>query len=131
MLVFDTQYRYAGDYDLMLRLVNAGLKVLHIPRYLALFGVDGTNLSSTAQLAEEAEIIRARHGAFRSKTSRMTVALLRCAERLANGCYRHDELTYDVALDDKPTYRRFTKESTGFRFPYTAPVAGRPARRVK
>ena len=123
LLVFDTRYRYAGDYDLMLRLVNAGVKVLHIPSYLALFGVDGTNLSGTVELAEEAEVIRARHGAFKSRTARMAVALLRCVERLANGCYRNDDLTYDFALDEKPTYRRFAKESAGFRFPYTTPHA--------
>lgn len=117
-LSFDIRYRYAGDYDLMLRLVDAGLKIAHLPRYLALFGADGNNLCFTPQLAEEAEIIRVRHGAFQSKTARRAVALLRCAERLAAGCYRRDELAYDFALDEKPAYRRFERKLIGFRFPY-------------
>jgi hypothetical protein len=102
----------------MLRLVNAGLRIVHIPRYLSLFGVDGANLSMSPRMLEEAEIMRAEHGAFRSKVARRAVAALRCVERLAAGCYRRDELTYAFALDETPAYKRFEKIPAGFRFLY-------------
>lgn len=115
-LVFDTRYRYAGDYELMLRLINGGLLTTHIPAYLSLFGADGNNLGNSPQLATEAEVIRTLNGAFKSKTLRTVVALARCIERLATGCYRRESLTYDFAVDEKPAYKRISNAHAGFRF---------------
>ena len=117
-LRLDTTYRVAGDTELILRLLDEGAVCHHIPRYLSLFGVDGRNLSLSEGMARECAVIQRNHGAYRNPWARKLVHAARTAERLVTGCYRSDTITYDYAVDDQPTYRRFADVPVGFRFTY-------------
>jgi glycosyltransferase involved in cell wall biosynthesis len=57
LLRLDSRYRYAADMDLILRLLNAGKRIIKVPQYLGLFTLDGSNLSYHPQmLVETADI---------------------------------------------------------------------------
>jgi glycosyltransferase involved in cell wall biosynthesis len=116
MLRFDDKLRYAADKDLMLRLHAAGIPIVHVPRVLAIFGIDGTNLSTHDQMSVEAEQVRLRHGALRSAMLRRLVLLGRSAERLMAGGYRRQDFDYRFALDEQPSYRDFTARGLGGRY---------------
>ena len=106
-LTLDAEYRYAADKDLLLRLASGGAIIRHIPQYLSVFGIDGTNLSSHAQMSHEAEKIRLAHGAFRSDVLRNALLLGRRFERLLRGAYRPPGIAYSYATDELPTYKEF------------------------
>lgn len=115
-LQFDPALRYAADGDLMLNLAARGARIAHLPGYLALFGLDGTNLSGHARMAEEAEFVRRRHGALVSPLLRAGVLGMRRAERLVRGGYRRDSLAFDFAEDAQPCYRRVVATQVGGRY---------------
>jgi glycosyltransferase involved in cell wall biosynthesis len=102
-LRLDERYRYAGDMDLMLRLARAGALIEHIPQYLSLFGIDGTNLSTHAKALAETDEIARRHGG--APRMRHVALALRRIERLVRGGYRAKSVRYQYALDEVPTYR--------------------------
>jgi len=124
LLRLDSQYRYAADKDLILRIAATGAVIRHIPAYLSVFGVDGTNLSTHPQMKQEAEAIRLAYGAFRSKTLRHLVLVGRRFERLFNGSYRRDGICYRYAVDDAPSYVEVTASKLGGRYSL-ADVEGR------
>jgi len=115
-LRFDDGLRYAADKDLMLRLHAAGFPIVHVPRVLAVFGIDGSNLSTHPQMAEEAELVRKRHGALDSRVLRRFVMLGRTAERLVGGGYWRHDFAYRYAVDERPHYRNFTGRRLGGRY---------------
>ncbi len=119
LLRLDSRYRYAADMDLMLHLLSARKRIRHIPFTLALFGVDGSNLSSTQApaIAREAEMIRQTYHAV-SRPLRVPYRALRCLERLVRGCYRTRAVSYDFALDEVPHYRHIPATRVGFRFTF-------------
>ena len=84
LLRLNSKYRYASDKELILRIASAGKLIAHIPEYLSVFGIDGTNLSTHRQMTEEAEQVRLAYGAFRSNVLRQIVLLGRRIERLLN-----------------------------------------------
>jgi len=105
LLEFDTSYRVAGDMDLALRLLAAGCRFLHIPHYLALFTVTGTNLSLDPRMVEETEAIRDRHGQNPCCIVRRAIMFGRHVEKLVRGCYAMGRVSYEYALDEEPRYR--------------------------
>lgn len=115
-LNFDTQLRYAADKDLLLRLAARGVPMLHLPQYLALFGIDGSNLSSHDGMLREAEAVRQRHGAFDSALLRQTVLALRRVERLCRGAYARRSLNYAFATDEVPHYQEQHASHVGGRY---------------
>lgn len=116
LLRFDEALRYAADKDLMLRLNNAGVPIKHVPRVLAIFGIDGTNLSTHEQMAVEAEQVRLRHGASRSRLIRRLLLIGRSAERLISGGYTRCDFSYRYAIDEQPSYRDFSARRLGGRY---------------
>lgn len=116
LLRLDSQYRYAADKDLILRIAATGAVIRHIPEYLAVFGVDGTNLSTHPQMQYESEAIRLAFGAFRSKTLRKLVLVGRRIERLFNGSYRAESIRYRYAVDETPRYVEVTASRLGGRY---------------
>jgi len=118
LLEFDTTYRFAGDMDLVLRLTGAGCRFVHIPHYLALFTVTGTNLSLDPRMEEEAEAIKNRHGQSPSRIVRRTIMFGRHVEKLLRGCYTRDRLAYEYALDEEPHYRHVESGSVPSLFTY-------------
>ncbi len=119
LMRLDNRYRYAADMELMLHLLSEKTRVRHIPFPLALFGVDGGNLSSTqaSVMAQEVESIRQTHHAL-PRPLRGLYRALRCLERLARGCCRTRTVSYDFAWDEEPHYRRIPPTRVGFRFSY-------------
>ena len=62
---FDTSYRSAADYDLLLRMIAAGAKGCFVPLTFTTFTLGGFSFSEeNAKLIEE-ECIRALHGFYR------------------------------------------------------------------
>lgn len=116
LLRLDSQYRYAADKDLVLRIAASGAVIRHIPDYLAVFGVDGTNLSTHPQMAQEVEKIRLTHGAFDSKFLRRIITVGRHVERLLNGGYRAETIRYRYAIDEAPHYVEITAKKMGGRY---------------
>jgi glycosyltransferase involved in cell wall biosynthesis len=119
MLCLDTSYRFSSDTDLILRLLDAGIKFGHIPEYFSLFGVeDGRNLSFNPNMGLETEEIQMKHGANAWKFMRKVARLSRCLERLFRGCYQPGPVTYKYALDEVPNHANMEHPRLGFRFTY-------------
>jgi len=116
LLRFDDSLRYAADKDLMLRLHAAGIPIVHARSVLAVFGVDGSNLSTHPQMEAEVELVRRRHGALTSRALRRVVMLGRTAERLVSGGYRRHDFAYRYAVDERPLYRDITARRLGSRY---------------
>ena len=118
LLIFDTAFRLAGDFDLMLKLLCAGKIVRHIPAYLSLFTNDGNNLSTRRanDMRAETQTIRARYGGHNHPVIRRLFLVDRWIRRLLAGCYRFDTLSYGYAVDEKPAYVLKTARAVGFRF---------------
>lgn len=104
-LRLDIRYRYAADMDLVLRLLESGVRHLKLDDYLSVFTVDGTNLSCHPKMLEETADIQRRYGAFRSPLLRRAVTLGRYIERLFTGSYRKVDVGYAFAQDENPTYK--------------------------
>lgn len=104
LLTLDTQYRYAADKDLILRLDAAGARIAHVPRCLSIFGIDGENLSTHPRALEENEAVRVAHGALQPSWLRPALTVGRRVERLLRGAYRTEELQYQYAIDEHPNY---------------------------
>lgn len=116
LLTLDARYRYAADKALVLGLLDAGARFAHLPEVLALFGVDGNNLSTHPRMHEEAEAIRLAHGAFRLKPLRLLASAGRRTERLLRGAYRPSDLRYRYALDEVPNYADYHARRVGGRY---------------
>ncbi len=115
-LWLDTQYRYAADLDLLLRLAGAGVVIRRIPHFLSIFGVDGDNLSTHARNLEEAEAVRRRHGASRRRAIRGIAIAARRLERLLTGAYRPGRLRYAYATSEVPEYTDFEARNMSGRY---------------
>lgn len=119
LLRLDTRYRYAADKDLILRISSAGAVIRHIPDYLAIFGIDGTNLSTHPQMAKEVEAIRTGYGAFSSLALRRLIMAGRHVERLFSGGYQKRTFHYRYAIDEVPHYVDMTATKLGGRYTLT------------
>jgi glycosyltransferase involved in cell wall biosynthesis len=127
LLKLDSRYRYAADKDLVLRLMAAGVRLQHLPLVLAVFGIDGSNLSTHARMEEEAEAVRLAYGGLRWRPLRALALAGRRVERLLNGSYRALDIEYRYALDEVPHYARFRARGLGGRYTL-ADTAGRAER---
>lgn len=116
LLALDIRYRYAADKDLVLRLHDAGVRFLHVPEVLSVFGVDGNNLSTHAGMEQEAEVIRLRYGALRWRPLRAVALGARRVERALRGGYRRSDLQYRWAMDEVPHYADYLARGLGGRY---------------
>jgi len=116
LLRLDTGYRYAADMDLMLRLCDAGARIRHLPDYLAVFGIDGSNLSTHPQAIEETQRIRRQYGGSGSSLVRAMMLVGRRIERLVHGCYRPEDVSFLYANDEVPHYLRIQSSRIGGRY---------------
>ncbi len=116
LLRLDDAFRYAADKDLVLRLMDAGVRFAHLPEVLAMFGVDGNNLSSHDGMKREAEAVRLAHGALRWQPLRSVAFAARRIERLLRGAYQAQQLDYDFAVDETPSFVRYRATGLGGRY---------------
>jgi hypothetical protein len=107
LLRLESNYRYAADKDLILRLAAAGAVIRHLPEYLAIFGIDGRNLSTHARMKVESEAIGRTHGAVRFRPLRQVFMAARRVERLLRGAYRPQPVRYSYAVNEVPDYVEF------------------------
>jgi len=117
-LRLDNQYRYSSDADLVLRLLEHGVKFGHISRFLSVFGVAGGNLSFSPAMKDESDGIKRKFGMLRSPWARRAVMTARHVEKLLRGCYRPVPASFQFALDEVPNYREVDMPSVGTRFEY-------------
>jgi glycosyltransferase involved in cell wall biosynthesis len=116
LLRLDSRYRYAADMDLVLRLQAEGVRFAHLAEPLALFGIDGSNLSTHEGMAKEAEALRLAYGGLRHKPLRALPLAMRRVERLWRGAYRKETVEYRFALDEQPQYKGFRSTGLGGRY---------------
>ena len=116
LLCFDTHYRYAGDMDLMLRLEKNGTRMLHLPDYLSLFGIDGSNLSTHAGMAKETRAVQLKYGGSYNPLVRQGWLAVRRLERLWRRAYWPDSHEYPFAVDEVPSYRNVLARGVGGRY---------------
>ena len=116
LLKLDSRYRYAADKDLVLRLLARGVRFKHLPQVLALFGVDGHNLSTHERMAQEAEQVRLEHGGLRWRPARALALAGRRLERWCRGSYRAQDFEDRYALDEVPHYAQFRARGIGGRY---------------
>lgn len=117
-MAFDPGYKNAGDVDLVLNLFDRGAVFFQLNAYLALYGVDGNNISITPRMHEELASVRHKHGALPMRWLQQLVLAGRYAERLIRGCYRADMVTYPFALNEKE-YKTIAPRKAGSRFTYS------------
>ena len=117
-LVFDTNYKLAGDMELVMRLLDRGYKPFHINSYLGLFGADDGNLTVSQSDLNWQETARlwAEYGGSNNTLVCKAMKTLRWIERFFSGCYRSDDLSFDYVLDEIPNYRRVEADRVTFRF---------------
>jgi hypothetical protein len=128
LLRFNPAYKLAGDMDVVLSLLECGLKVMHIPAYLALFTAGRGNLSTLPLMETETLAIRRAHGAMPGRLTQRLVMCGRYLERGVRGCCRPADLTFRFALDEKPTYRTVVAKRVGWSFSHER--AGHQVRRM-
>jgi glycosyltransferase involved in cell wall biosynthesis len=116
LLILDSKYRYAADKELILRLAASGCVIAHIPKYLSIFGIDGTNLSTHQQMEIEAEKIRIAFGGMRYRPLRKLVMVGRSLERLIRGAYWRTPITYRYARNEIPQYLEISADKLGGRY---------------
>lgn len=115
-LQLDSRFRYAADKELMLRLASTGAVIKHLPGYLSVFGVDGTNLSTHPQMEAEIESIRLANGAFHNRRLRDLLLIGRHLERFFRGGYKRQAIRYLYAMDATPNYIQYESKSLGGRY---------------
>ncbi len=117
LLKLDTSYRYAADAELIIRLLDNGVRFAHYPEYLSMFrSRPGGNLSCSQQMTFEMDEIQKKYGQLKSQLVRTGIRYLRYTERLLRGKYRKDHLAVALAMNEKPEYKRMHVEGVGFRF---------------
>jgi len=119
LLDFKPRYRYAGDMDLVLRLLGKHIRIAHLDAYLSLFGMNGENLSTHLRMERETRDIHLEHGAFRFRFLRRLMMAARHVERWSEGCYRHEAVSYRYAENERPDYRNVGPTKVGGRYSWT------------
>lgn len=106
LLRFDPSFKSAGDREMIIRMLKAGVRCVYLDEFLSLFGAHENNISADDELsAKEARRIRELFGYSESRLLRSVWQKLRWAERLARGQYGPISLEYSFALDEQPTTR--------------------------
>lgn len=116
LLRLDSRMRYAADKALVLHLLDRGARFHHLPEVLAIFGVDGGNLSTHRGMEQEAEAVRLAHGAYRWRALRAAALASRRVERLLRGAYRSTDVRYRYAVDEVPNYVEYVARRLGGRY---------------
>ena len=115
LLRLDRQYRYSADKELVLRLLEAGVRFAYVNEYLALFQMTGHNLTSSPEMQQESDAVGMRFGGSRRSAVRMLRRGLKWGEKAMRGCYWPARVNYAYTLDEKPRYSAYVDRRVGFR----------------
>lgn len=115
-LKLDSSFRYAADMDLILRLLERGVRFRRLTRPLALFTASGENLSTHDGMRRETELLYERYGAFSSPLLRALTRLPRWIERYACGGFRMRNGSYSfwTNADSPPTEVKYERLGTRY-----------------
>ena len=116
LLTLNPSYRYAADMDLVLRLLERRIRTMHTPRFLALFGYSGRNLTLHSKMQEETQIVIHAHGGSSLAFLRQSILAIRRCERLVKGYYRPTVIEYAFATDEVPSYAWHRSDNLSGRF---------------
>lgn len=114
---FDPRLRVAGDAEWLLRVLNAGYAVRHLPRYLSVFIDSGANASrgKAALAAARREYCPGMPNWLWA--GRFLVNGMRLLEKVWRGNYRQGALAYDMYAVSGPERRsHFSPRKTTFRW---------------
>lgn len=118
--LFDSQYKIIGDFDYVLRLLQAGFKAVHLKRYLSAFTFTGHNLSNDERAIRE-KVRLYTSLPFTLRALKYPLNGLRFMEKFLSGAYRQEmPLNYAVYTADTASSRtQFTvkKAENGWRWP--------------
>ena len=103
---FDVRYRDLGDADLVVRLLRQGRRAAHLPAYLGVFTLTGSNRSAGENAREERERALERAPGWVRRWSRV-LNLARRFEKLRAGAYREKgTLAYAIYDSEEAPLRR-------------------------
>jgi glycosyltransferase involved in cell wall biosynthesis len=116
---FDATYRMVSDLDFVLRILRAGHRSLHLPRYLAAFTLTGKNLTLDPGMAAERARLNDRQPAW-TRATRPLLNGARLLNKIRHGGYRQPSpLTYQLYVDPTQPRQTFTAEHPSFRWTWT------------
>jgi glycosyltransferase involved in cell wall biosynthesis len=116
-LRFDTRFRNLGDHDLVLRMLQKGLRTRTMPLPLSAFAFTGGNLSWSEGAQREAVQLRNEAPAW-ARALRLPLNALRVTEKLLKGAYSHGAVDYALYEGDgSGTRRRFKVEKVSTKWP--------------
>ncbi len=117
LLRFDPSYKSAGDREMIIRMLEAGVRCVYVDEFLSLFGARDGNISANRTLSdEEARRIRQQFGFRESCLIQRLWQKRRWAERLVRGHYKPVDVAYAFALDEKPAVRHVQAKRVPARF---------------
>ncbi len=117
LLRFDPSYKSAGDREMIIRMLKAGVRCVYVDEFLSLFGARDGNISADRALSdEEARRIRQQFGCRESRLIRWVYQKRRWAERLVLGHYKPVDVEYAFVTDEEPTIRYVRAKRVPARF---------------
>jgi len=120
LLKFQPDLRVVADAGLVMRLLNSGVRFRHVRRYLALFGVKGTNMSVTDAGMEETMRLRRQQEGPTGLSIRPLARLLRIIEKAAAGSYGKKRVDYEFCVDETGHSKRIVADNVSPRWRWGA-----------
>ncbi len=101
-LFFDPNYRVIGDLEWMLRVVEAGLRIITVPAFTSVFADLGTNLALSPSSAAEKRKLRKRRPGIPLGVAK----ILHRLQRWRAGHYRLPPFDYAIYTAAQPDHRK-------------------------
>ena len=102
--LFDPSFRVAGDADFLVRCLQAGLPMAHLPHLLSTFTDSGNNLGLSRAADQEARLIQSRFPAWWTR-ARLVWAAAHRFRRWRAGYYRPQPVRYEIYTLAQPGRR--------------------------
>lgn len=114
---FNESLRVAGDADLVVRLLKAGYKAVHVRKYLAVFTVTGSNMSAGTNAYRERAML-SNSLPFHVRFLRVPINAVRLLEKFMSGAYFENlPIEYSIYTRDSATIRKNFLGTASFRWP--------------
>ena len=120
LLHFNPDLRAVADADLVIRLMDAGVRFLHIPRYLGLFGVGAANLSMSSTGRDETALLHHACGTGGPLVN-LLARSMRVAEKAIAGSYRREHLEYEFCTDEQGNVKNIVADNVPPRWRWRSP----------
>jgi glycosyltransferase involved in cell wall biosynthesis len=129
-LRYNSEYKIAGDQDLIIRMLQNRIMATHVPRYLSTFCLTGSNLSSGPSASLETAYYTSTRPSW-LKVFSFPVRALAYLEKAFSGAYhQHLPLTYDIYVGDEPLRYAFIAKQATYKWPKMQIQNSLPERRA-